>query len=89
MLNLLQVNSCTGNMGKSVIEAAVAAGLDPIPVSFTRQEKSGKTIEIEGKEFHLYGPSEREDILASVLKENPGLIVVDYTVPATVNGKHP
>lgn len=75
-------------MGTAVIEAAVAAGLDPVPVSFTREEKAGKTIEIEGKEFQLYGPSERENILASVLEEYPGLIVVDYSVPAAVNGKH-
>lgn len=87
-LNLLQVNSCTGKMGKSVIEAAFAAGLDPVPVSFARQENSGKTIEIEGKEFQLHGPSERENILASVLEEYPGLIVVDYSTPTAVNGKH-
>lgn len=81
----IMVNSCTGKMGKSVIEAAFAAGLDPVPVSFSRQENSGKTIEIEGKEFQLHGPSERENILASVLEEYPGLIVVDYSTPTAVN----
>lgn len=82
------MNSCTGKMGKSVIEAAMNAGLDPLPVSFSCEEDSGKIIEVGGKDFELYGPKEREDALAKVFNENPGLIVVDYTVPMAVNGKH-
>lgn len=75
-------------MGKSVIEAAMNAGLDPVPVSFACEEDSGKIVEVGGKDFELHGPSKREDVLAKVFSENPGLIVVDYTVPMAVNGKH-
>ncbi|KAL8100599.1 putative 4-hydroxy-tetrahydrodipicolinate reductase 2, chloroplastic [Apium graveolens] len=81
----IMVNSCTGKMGKSVIEAAMNAGLDPLPVSFACEEDSGKIIEVGGKDFELYGPSNRENVLAKVFDENPGLIVVDYTVPMAVN----
>lgn len=75
-----------GKMGKSVIEAAVNAGLHIVPVSFGAQEDSGQSVLVGGKEFQVHSPSEREDILASVYKEYPELIVVDYTVPAAVNG---
>ncbi|KAK8484607.1 hypothetical protein V6N12_064013 [Hibiscus sabdariffa] len=85
-LHLLQVNGCTGKMGKSVIKAADSAGLHIVPVSFGAEKESGQTVELCGKEILVHGPSERESILASVFQEYPNLVVVDYTVPATVNG---
>ncbi|KAL2943702.1 4-hydroxy-tetrahydrodipicolinate reductase 2 chloroplastic [Bienertia sinuspersici] len=81
----IMVNSCMGKMGKSVIEAAVNAGLHIVPVSFGAQEESGQSVQVGGKEIQVHSPSEREDILASVYNEYPELIVVDYTVPTAVN----
>ncbi|KAL8166416.1 hypothetical protein V2J09_007915 [Rumex salicifolius] len=80
----IMVNSCTGRMGKAVIEAAVSAGLHIIPASFGSAEDSG-SVQIGGKQIHLLGYDNREKTLASVVDEYPDLIVVDYSVPAAVN----
>ncbi|OIW02336.1 hypothetical protein TanjilG_11230 [Lupinus angustifolius] len=82
----IMVNACTGKMGKAVIEAAQAAGLHVVPVSFGLEEESGKTFQIGEIEFLVHGPSDRESVLASVLDKYPDLIVVDYTAPTAVNG---
>lgn len=82
------MNGCTGKMGKAVVEAAVSAGLHVVPVSFSSSEVSGKTVQVGGKEIQVYGPSDRENILASTFDEYPNLVVVDYTVPAAVNGNY-
>ncbi|KAK5787086.1 hypothetical protein PVK06_041737 [Gossypium arboreum] len=81
----IMVNGCTGKMGKSVIQAADSAGLFVVPVSFDAEKKSGQTVEVCGKKILVHGLSDRESILASVFQEYPSLIVVDYTVPATIN----
>ncbi|XP_012434797.2 4-hydroxy-tetrahydrodipicolinate reductase 2, chloroplastic isoform X1 [Gossypium raimondii] len=81
----IMVNGCTGKMGKSVIQAADSAGLYVVPVSFDAEKKSGQTVEVCGKKILVHGPSDRESILASVFQEYPNLIMVDYTVPATIN----
>lgn len=75
-------------MGKAVINAAEAAGLHVVPVSFGIEEESGKTLQVCGKEFLVHGPSDRESVLLSVLDKYPNLIVVDYTAPAAVNGMY-
>lgn len=81
----IMVNSCSGKMGKAVIKAADSAGLDLIPMSFGCAEEAGKTVEVCGKEITVHGPSDRESVLASVFREHPNMIVVDYTVPDAVN----
>lgn len=82
----IMVNACTGKMGKAVINAAEAAGLNVVPVSFGCEEESGQTFEVCGREFLVHGPSDRESFLESVLDKYPNLIIVDYTVPDAVNG---
>ncbi|XP_008808387.2 probable 4-hydroxy-tetrahydrodipicolinate reductase 1, chloroplastic [Phoenix dactylifera] len=80
------VNGCTGKMGKAVAEAAVSAGLELVPVSFSSREKSGRTVQVGSTEIQIHGPSERENILSSMFEKFPNLVVVDYTVPDAVNG---
>lgn len=75
-------------MGRAVLEAAISAGLHPVPLALGGPEDNGKIVDVGGKEIEIHGMSQREDILSSVLNEYPNLIVVDYTVPAAVNGKH-
>lgn len=82
----IMVNSCTGKMGKAVIKAADAAGLELVPVSFGTEEESGQKVEVCGKEIQVHGLSDRESVLASVFDKYPNMIIVDYTVPAAVNG---
>ncbi|KAK8462093.1 hypothetical protein SEVIR_1G146300v4 [Setaria viridis] len=79
------VNSCTGKMGKAVAEAAVSAGLQLVPVSFSAMEVPDGKCEICDREICIHDPSESEKILPSIVKEYPDLIVVDYTVPDAVN----
>jgi 4-hydroxy-tetrahydrodipicolinate reductase len=83
----LQVNSCTGKMGKAVAEAAVSAGLQLVPVSFSAIEVPDRKIEICDREIFIHDPSESEKILPTIVKEYPNVIVVDYTVPDAVNGE--
>lgn len=83
----VQVNGCSGQMGKAVIQAADSIGLQVLPESFGSQEESGLVIEVCGKEILLHGPFDRERVLASIFDKYPNMIVVDYTVPSAVNGK--
>lgn len=75
-------------MGKAVINAAEAAGLHVVPVSFGCEDESGQTFEVSGREFLVHGPSDRESFLESVLDKYPNLIIVDYTIPDAVNGMY-
>ncbi|KAK4492666.1 hypothetical protein RD792_003486 [Penstemon davidsonii] len=81
----IMVNGCTGKMGRAVLEAAISAGLDPVPVALGRPGDAGKIVDVGGKQIEVQGPSQRESFLSSVIKEYPNLIVVDYTVPSSVN----
>ncbi|XP_057764570.1 4-hydroxy-tetrahydrodipicolinate reductase 1, chloroplastic-like [Salvia miltiorrhiza] len=81
----IMVNGCTGKMGRAVLEAAMAAGLNPVPVALGGPEDVGKILDFSGTQIEIHGPSDRESILSSTYKDYPDLIVVDYTVPAAVN----
>jgi hypothetical protein len=74
-------------MGKAVSEADVSAGLQLVPVSFSAIKVPDGKIEICDREIRIHVPSESEQILLSIIKDYPDLIVVDYTVPAAVNGE--
>lgn len=73
-------------MGQAVAEAAVSAGLELVPVSFSSVDKPARTLEIGDIEIRVHGPSEREEVLSSVTEKYPDVVVVDYTVPDAVNG---
>ncbi|CAB4283155.1 unnamed protein product [Prunus armeniaca] len=81
----IMVNSCSGKMGKAIIQAADSAGLSVVPASFGSAEESGQTVQVGANEILIHGPSERERALASLLEKYPNLIVVDFTVPSAVN----
>lgn len=74
-------------MGRAVLEAAIAAGLKPVPVALGGPEDAGTIFDFNGKQIEVHGPSDRESVLSSTFKDYPDLIVVDYTVPNAVNGK--
>ncbi|KAH0462880.1 hypothetical protein IEQ34_007462 [Dendrobium chrysotoxum] len=80
------VNGCTGRMGRAVADAAVCAGLQLVPVTFSNSEKPNRTLQVGNVEIMIHGPSERENVLSSIYNEYPNVIVVDYTVPNAVNG---
>ncbi|XP_020581250.1 probable 4-hydroxy-tetrahydrodipicolinate reductase 1, chloroplastic isoform X2 [Phalaenopsis equestris] len=80
------INGCAGRMGRAVADAAVCAGLQLVPVTFSNLEKPNRTLQIGNVEIMIHGPSERENVLSAVYNEYPNVIVVDYTVPDAVNG---
>ncbi|XP_043715104.1 4-hydroxy-tetrahydrodipicolinate reductase 2, chloroplastic-like isoform X1 [Telopea speciosissima] len=79
------VNGCTGKMGVAVIEAAVSAGIQLVPASFSTSMETGQIVQVGGQNIQVFGPSEREGVLVSIFDEHPNLVVVDYTVPDAVN----
>lgn len=81
----IMVNGCSGKMGKAIISAAEAAGLNVVPVSFGSAQESEQTVRVGTTEILVHGPSERESTLESLLIKYPNLIVVDFTVPSAVN----
>lgn len=85
MLFFGQINSGTGKMGKAVGEAAVSAGLQLVPVTFS-DLKGFQEVEVAGTKVRVHSLSEREHVLSSVLKEFPDLVIIDFTVPDAVNG---
>lgn len=81
-----QVNDCSGKMGGAVAEAAVGAGLKLVPVCLTGPGMS-RDFTIQGVNVKSVDSNEREGVMDQVMKEYPNVIVVDYTLPAAVNGE--
>ncbi|XP_072954362.1 probable 4-hydroxy-tetrahydrodipicolinate reductase 1, chloroplastic [Typha angustifolia] len=79
------VNSCSGKMGSAVAEAAISAGLQLVPTSFSSTEKPGTTLHVRGTDIKIHDPSETEHVLSSVIDEFPNVVVVDFTIPDAVN----
>lgn len=75
-------------MGLSVAEAATSSGLHLVPISFSSRDTLDRTVRVGHTDVRIYGPSAREDVLSSVIDEFPDVVVVDYTAPDSVNGKH-
>lgn len=74
-------------MGHAVAEAAVKRGLTLIPYSFTGNREEGNIVSCEGVRVELREPEEWDATLEDVKQMYPNFIVVDYTLPAAVNGK--
>lgn len=88
ILLTLQVNGCAGKMGQAVAKAAVSVGLDLIPFSFSAPNEGYQIVQIGSTAVQIRDYSEREEILSTVFKEHPDLILVDYTAPSAVNGAY-
>lgn len=56
-------------MGKSVAEAAAAAGLQLVPVSFSAIEVPDGKLNICDRDIHIHDPSESESIIRSIAKD--------------------
>ena len=84
----IMVNDLTGKMGRAVADAVVARGADQcflVPVAFSGQAKDpvevgGVRVEIKSV---MYG--DPGAVLDELKSSYPGMIVVDYTLPAAVN----
>ena len=76
-------------MGNAVAEAAVRAGLQLVPYSFTGESEAVAigNIGVSGIPVELVPPEVRQQALEDVRRDFPGLIIVDYTLPQAVNGE--
>eukprot|EP00249_Psilotum_nudum_P013865 c24555_g1_i3 orf=471-1265(+) len=72
-------------MGRAVAEAAVQAGLQLVPFCLTGPLRGGHHVVIGDVEVEVHETSEKDDVLDHVLQVYPGVIIVDYTLPAAVN----
>lgn len=81
-----QVNDCSGKMGGAVAEAAVRVGMQLVPVCLTGPGM-GREFSIQGVNVQSVDSNDRENVMDRVMKDYPNVIVVDYTLPAAVNGE--
>jgi 4-hydroxy-tetrahydrodipicolinate reductase len=74
-------------MGHATAEAVLRAGLTLVPFSFTGQSEAVAVgnVGVAGYPVELIGPERRAAAMAEVRAAYPGLIAVDYTLPAAVN----
>jgi len=84
--DMWQVNDCSGKMGGAVAEAAVRVGMQLVPVCLTGPGR-GREFNIQGITVQSVDSKERETVMDQVMKDYPNVIVVDYTLPAAVNGQ--
>ena len=75
-------------MGHATAEAVVRAGLQLVPFSFTgvSEAVAVSNIGVSGMPVEVVGPERRQEAMASVQHEFPGVIVIDFTLPTAVNG---
>jgi 4-hydroxy-tetrahydrodipicolinate reductase len=84
----IMVNDLTGKMGRAVADAVVARGADQcflVPVAFSGQAKD--PVDVGGVRVEIKSVLDGDpgSVLESLKQTYPGMIVVDYTLPAAVN----
>jgi 4-hydroxy-tetrahydrodipicolinate reductase len=82
------VNDLTGKMGRAVADAVVARGADQcflVPVALSGQAKD--PVDVGGVEVEIRSVLDGDAgaTLDELKSKYPGMIVVDYTLPAAVN----
>eukprot|EP00955_Chlamydomonas_euryale_P101666 365362-Chlamydomonas_euryale.AAC.21 len=84
----LLINSCTGKMGQAVGEAALRAGLEVLPYTFSSAADASRnaTVDVGGVAVATVPPGpDRVTLVRSLQKSHPGFITVDYTVPDVIH----
>ena len=84
----IMVNDLTGKMGRAVADAVVARGADVcylVPVAFSGEAKDPVTIGDVAVEIKSIRDGDPGAVLDDLKAKHPGLVVVDYTLPAAVN----
>ena len=84
----IMVNDLTGKMGRAVADAVVARGADQcflVPVALSGQAKD--PVDVGGVEVEIRSVLDGDAgaTLDELKSSYPGMIVVDYTLPAAVN----
>ena len=84
----IMVNDLTGKMGRAVADAVVARGADAcflVPVAFSGEAKDPVDVGGVQVEIKSIRDDNAGDVLEGLKEKYPGMIVVDYTLPAAVN----
>ena len=84
----LGLTRALAQMGHATAEAVVRAGLQLVPFSFTGTSEAVavSNIGVSGIPVEVVGPDRRQDAMAGVKRDFPGMIVIDFTLPQAVNG---
>ncbi|BBM98668.1 4-hydroxy-tetrahydrodipicolinate reductase [Marchantia polymorpha subsp. ruderalis] len=86
----VMVNGLSGKMGLETAKAALEAGLQLVPYSFTGRMGPDQgplsKIDVEGVEVEVYGFGQRELAMDLCKQVSRRAVVIDYTVPAAVIG---
>lgn len=85
-LFLFKINGGNGKMGQAVALAALNAGVPVVPFAIAGPKVPKHIINLNGFEIEVYGYENRDEILSKALALYPNLVVVDFTLPAAVNG---
>lgn len=74
-------------MGHATAEAVIRAGCTLVPYSFTGQSSGVAVgnVGVSGIPVELIPAAERQAAAERIKAEYPGLVIVDYTLPAAVN----
>ncbi|MEW5314039.1 MAG: hypothetical protein WDW38_005566 [Sanguina aurantia] len=74
-------------MGQAVAEAVVRAGLPLVPYTLCvlRPGQEATTLSVAGTDMTMVLPHERDEVISSLMKQYPGMITVDYTLPDTIH----
>jgi 4-hydroxy-tetrahydrodipicolinate reductase len=83
----VMINSCTGKMGQEIAAASLRAGLTLVPFTFcgASEASARETVNVEGRDVKLVGPADRVAVANAVREQYPGVIMVDFTVPAVIH----
>jgi len=86
----IMVNDLTGKMGRAVAEAVVARGeatgaVHLVPLAFSGEAKDAVDVAGVRVEIASVRDGDPRARLEALMAEHPGMIVVDYTLPAAVN----
>ena len=75
-------------MGHATAEAVVRAGLELVPFSFTgvSEAVAVSNIGVSGIPVEVVTPERRQQALDEIRQQFPDMIVIDFTLPAAVNG---
>ena len=75
-------------MGHATAEAVVRAGLELVPFSFTGVSEAVAVgnVGVSGIPVEVVTPERRQQALEDIRSKFPDMIIIDFTLPAAVNG---
>ena len=83
----IMINGLPGNVTSAITRIALKDGrVRVLPHSLTGPEVTEAKHTVEGTDFELIGPANRDARIAEIVEQHPYFISVDFTHPLAVNG---